>query len=261
MARTFMDISFSGDQQSVDDAVRQTLTAANYREIPYGAEIVWKMGTGLMTAMHYIKVEYPAANTLRLAGWVQIGVGSVGGKERDLTGFTGIIPKKSVKATMEKVRAAVWSMENGSQQDAVQPETTVLEYDAPPLQSYMPDVDLQDPTEEYPVPQEYMPDIDLQDPTEEYLPPQEYMPEIDLQDPTEAYPAPQEYMPDVDLQDPTEEYLPPQEYNPDTDRIDAPQGKQKLFCPSCGAHLQIQSGNKRFHVVCPKCNHDFFYQP
>ena len=260
MARTFLDIPFSGDPQTVDAVVRQTLTIDNYREIPYGAEIVWKMGTGLMTAMHYIKVEYPAANTLRLAGWVQIGLGSVGGKERDLTGFTGIIPKKSVQATMEKIRAAVWSMENGGQQPADQPQTTVLEYDAPPLQSYMPDVDLQDPTEpEPPAPQPQAPSTECGTPP----PLQSYMPDVDLQDPTEPEPpAPQEYMPEADLQDPTEQYLPPMEYNPETDRIDnTSQGKQKLFCPSCGAHLQIQAGNKRFHVVCPRCKHDFFYQP
>ena len=50
--------------------------------------------------------EY-AGQTLRLYGWVQIGVGSAGGKERDLTGVVGAIPKKSVKKTMEKIRAVI----------------------------------------------------------------------------------------------------------------------------------------------------------
>ena len=42
-----------------------------------------------------------------VSGWVQIGIGSVGGKERDLEGITASIPKKSVKKTIEKLRAAI----------------------------------------------------------------------------------------------------------------------------------------------------------
>ena len=82
------------------------MVADKYKEIDYNGETVWKMGTGLATAMHFIKTEY-ASQTLRLYGWVQIGVGSAGGKERDLTGVVGAIPKKSVKKTMEKIRAVI----------------------------------------------------------------------------------------------------------------------------------------------------------
>ena len=82
------------------------MVADKYKEIDYNGETVWKMGTGLATAMHFIKTEY-AGQTLRLYGWVQIGVGSAGGKERDLTGVVGAIPKKSVKKTMEKIRAVI----------------------------------------------------------------------------------------------------------------------------------------------------------
>lgn len=42
-----------------------------------------------------------------VSGWVQIGIGSVGGKEHALEGFTASIPKKSVKKTIEKLRAAI----------------------------------------------------------------------------------------------------------------------------------------------------------
>ena len=101
-----MEIPFAGDQQTVETAVRGDLVADKYKEIDYNGETVWKMGTGLATAMHFIKTEY-AGQTLRLYGWVQIGVGSAGGKERDLTGVVGAIPKKSVKKTMEKIRAVI----------------------------------------------------------------------------------------------------------------------------------------------------------
>lgn len=103
MARSFYDVQFAQDQAITDELVRKILISANYREIQYGNEVVWKMGTGLMTAMHYIKIEYEG-NILHIAGWVQIGVGSVGGKERDLTGFVGAIPKQSVVSTINRIR-------------------------------------------------------------------------------------------------------------------------------------------------------------
>lgn len=106
MARTLIEIPFSQDQQTVENLVRNVLMGDKYKEIDYHGETVWKMGTGMMTAMHFIKTEY-VGSTLRLYGWVQIGAGSVGGKERDLTGVVGAIPKKSVKKTMEKIRAAI----------------------------------------------------------------------------------------------------------------------------------------------------------
>lgn len=107
MSRTYMDISISAYTDAIDNQIRQILIAEHYREIPYNTEIVWKKGTGLMTAMHYIKLEYPNYHTVRLSGWVQIGVGSVGGRERDLSGFTGIIPKKSVQNTMNLIQNIV----------------------------------------------------------------------------------------------------------------------------------------------------------
>ena len=109
MARTFVDIPLQGDIAAADAVVKNVLISDDYREINYNTEVVWKKGTGVMTAMHFIKVEY-VGNVLHLSGWVQIGVGSVGGKERDLSGIVGAVPKKSVKGTIEKMRAAVAGM-------------------------------------------------------------------------------------------------------------------------------------------------------
>ena len=109
MARSFYNISFTQDSSAVDNLVRSILIGDDYHEINYNTEVVWKKGTGLMTAMHYIKLEY-YPNVLRVAGWVQVGVGSIGGKERDLTGFTCAIPKQSVKKTIEKIQLAVAQM-------------------------------------------------------------------------------------------------------------------------------------------------------
>lgn len=57
MARTTVRIDFHQPPQVVDQMVRDILIADDYREIDYNREVVWKKGTGLMTAMHYIKLE------------------------------------------------------------------------------------------------------------------------------------------------------------------------------------------------------------
>lgn len=109
MARTFFDIPLTQDPRAVDNLMRSILTADGYHEISYNSEVVWKKGTGAMTAMHYIKLEY-YTYILRIAGWVQVGLGSAGGKERDLTGFTCAIPKQSVKKTIEKMQVSIAQM-------------------------------------------------------------------------------------------------------------------------------------------------------
>lgn len=106
MARTVIDIKMQVGREEADKIVRRILISDDYREINYNREVVWKKGTGMMTAMHYIKVEYEN-DTAVISGWVQIGVGSVGGKEHDLKGLLGVIPKKSVEKTMDKLVAAL----------------------------------------------------------------------------------------------------------------------------------------------------------
>ncbi len=67
-------------------------------------ESVWKNGTGLMTAMKFIKVEY-AQNNITISAWVQTGVGNVGGNEMDLTGFVAAIPKKQLLKVIEEIKS------------------------------------------------------------------------------------------------------------------------------------------------------------
>ena len=107
MARTMVEIPFAGDQ-----AERwKRRCAAFWRRISIRRSTTTGKRCGrwapaLRRRCTFIKTEY-AGQTLRLYGWVQIGVGSAGGKERDLTGVVGAIPKKSVKKTMEKIRAVI----------------------------------------------------------------------------------------------------------------------------------------------------------
>ena len=69
-------------------------------------EQVWKKGTGVMTAMQFIKVAYEQ-NRIIISAWVQIGLGSVGAGEMDLNGLAAIIPKASLKGVIKKIEMAV----------------------------------------------------------------------------------------------------------------------------------------------------------
>ncbi|MFQ6793350.1 hypothetical protein [Thomasclavelia sp.] len=106
MARTVEIYECRRDVWQVNNDIRMILMNDGYHEINYNGERVWKKGTGLMTAMHYIKYEF-SDNVICISGWVQIGVGELGGKERDLTGFTATIPKKSVAKTMAKMKSVI----------------------------------------------------------------------------------------------------------------------------------------------------------
>lgn len=82
------------------------LNSDGYKQIDRNGETVWKKGTGAMTAMHFIKLEYQDGDLI-ISGWVQIGLGSSGLNDMDLTGFVSALPKKSTFKTIQKIRKAV----------------------------------------------------------------------------------------------------------------------------------------------------------
>ncbi len=125
MARTYLEFSIPQYSDAVDQTIRQVLIAADYKEVQYHLEVVWRKGLGVLESPHYIKVEYPNSNTVRLSGWISMTLaGPVSGKEHDLTGVLGIAAKKSVKKTMEKIQAAVQN-QCGSSYHTYQPPQPV----------------------------------------------------------------------------------------------------------------------------------------
>ena len=56
--------------------------------------------------MQYIKIEF-TDTTLVVTGWVQEGVGSVGGNEMALNGIVAAVPKKSVMKVIEQIKASL----------------------------------------------------------------------------------------------------------------------------------------------------------
>lgn len=108
MSRTIVSINHNRSEEEVKQIVESYLMQNDFSKLLYNnIEEVWKKGTGMMTAMQYIKPEYNG-NTLKLSAWIQQGVGNViGGKEKDLSGITGTIPKKALKKIIEQIKQIV----------------------------------------------------------------------------------------------------------------------------------------------------------
>ena len=92
MARTVINLNYNC---SFEDAFNR------FKNQEKNGEEYWKKGTGLMTAMQFIKLEF-SDGALTLSAWVQAGIGSFGGSEMDLSGVTAAIPKKSLMNVIEK---------------------------------------------------------------------------------------------------------------------------------------------------------------
>ena len=107
MGRTFRRVYPRCDIATAQRTIEQILMSNGYHIHHYNTgELVWKKGTGLMTAMHYIKVDYYATE-IHLFGWIQSGIGDMGLGEMDLTGFVGIIPKQAVSKVLDRIMASV----------------------------------------------------------------------------------------------------------------------------------------------------------
>ena len=106
IARTIINLPL---RNSVDESYNTAvnfLQANCFKVVSYNGETVLKKGTGLLTAMQYIKIEF-TDTTLVVAGWVQAGVGSVGGNEMALNGIVAAVPKKSVMKVIEQIKASL----------------------------------------------------------------------------------------------------------------------------------------------------------
>lgn len=112
MSRTVVNIPITQDVNQLHEKIRQILITDGYNETNYkNNEIVWKKGVGFFTAMHFIKLDYQA-NVLYVSGWICSGIGSFTFGEHALNGFYGVIPKKSVQGTIDKITAAAGFMPN-----------------------------------------------------------------------------------------------------------------------------------------------------
>lgn len=104
MSRTIVKVAYSCGFDAAQNKVTAILSSNGFAEKTIGTgETVWKKGNGLMSAMKYVKVEY-APNEVVLSAWVQVGIGSIGGGEMDLTGVAGALPKKQLMNVLDEIK-------------------------------------------------------------------------------------------------------------------------------------------------------------
>lgn len=106
MARTTIRLPFKGTIDETNKTAVYILQSNGFNQIDYNSEAVWKKGTGLMTAMQYVKLEFES-DCLVVSAWVQAGIGNVGGSEMELSGFVAAVPKKSLMKVIEKIKKSI----------------------------------------------------------------------------------------------------------------------------------------------------------
>ena len=102
MARTVVKVPYQGDFNNIKLLIEQTISSDGFELKDYNGEKVWKKGVGALTAMKYLKFAY-TENEIEMSAWIQVGLGSVGGSEKNLDGFVGALPKKQLKTTLDKL--------------------------------------------------------------------------------------------------------------------------------------------------------------
>lgn len=105
MARTIITVPYHCRYEDAVNIIGNLLTSKGYKltNIATG-ETVWKQGTGLMTGMKFVKVEFTQSEII-LSAWVSVGICSATMGEMDLNGFVGVIPKKQVQKVLDEIIA------------------------------------------------------------------------------------------------------------------------------------------------------------
>ncbi len=80
------------------------LQQKGYQYIIENNEYVWKKGVGFWTAIKYVKIEYAPNNIVAISGWIRM----VADKERDLSGFIGMVPKKQLQNLLDELRTQIY---------------------------------------------------------------------------------------------------------------------------------------------------------
>ena len=71
MARTIINLPLRNSVDESYNTAVNILQANGFKEVSYNGETVWKKGTGLLTAMQYIKIEFTDTTSTTKAENVQ----------------------------------------------------------------------------------------------------------------------------------------------------------------------------------------------
>ncbi len=103
MARTIINLNYNCSFDEAFNKISSVLVQNGFKKQERNGEEFWKKGSGIMTAMQFIKVDFSEGEVI-ISAWVQSGIGSLGGSEMDLTGFVAAAPKKSLMKVIEKIK-------------------------------------------------------------------------------------------------------------------------------------------------------------
>ena len=111
--RTVVQMPLYADPNAVNNALCAMLAGEGFFLTSYKEsgreELVWKKGTGLATAMKFIKLEYQP-NMILISGWLCPGMFGLTICEVSLkSGFYAAIPKKSCMKVIQKAIQVVQS--------------------------------------------------------------------------------------------------------------------------------------------------------
>ena len=106
MSRSTFNIGYNRPFGEVQNNINNVLVQNGFKKTNINSEEVWKKGTGLLTAMQFIKIEF-SENELIVSAWIKVGVGSLTAGEQDLSGVVGAVPKKSLMKVVEKIKLSI----------------------------------------------------------------------------------------------------------------------------------------------------------
>ena len=107
MARTIITLPYYVSYNEVINNLELFLLKKGFKKIVTNNEEVWKKGTGMLTAMQFLKFQFTENREVMISGWVQAGLGSVGFNEMDLSGTVAAIPKRSLLKTIDELKSCL----------------------------------------------------------------------------------------------------------------------------------------------------------
>lgn len=112
--RTTVNLPIPTDAAALHQAIVNLLTNDGYKQYTYPktGELVWKKGTGFLTAMRFMKLDYQPS-VLILSGWVAGGFFDMIGREMELQGAAAALPKKLAKTTFDNIQKLAASSYTG----------------------------------------------------------------------------------------------------------------------------------------------------
>lgn len=100
-----MVLRYSGNCADALNRINSILTSNGYSFVYYGSgEPVWQNGDGTRTAMKFVKVEF-GQYEIHVYAWVVAGKAMTRGKEHDLSGVYGILPKSSLLKLLSSIKS------------------------------------------------------------------------------------------------------------------------------------------------------------